>query len=215
MVFSNRDKGGFKLNTEQTKKIMINIIGFIKDVDATNDSIEILNHIFEFHLLKSSEKKSFNNFIDHISIAFEVNPNYLIDYMTYNESLTINDSELENDSYADLLNFINKLKKKYGLIISNLLSQNRDPFMLSGADVNVKNNGSIHNLRVIRADGESLSMNFDSSSIMATSLAFTQALSNSIEIGIFSLDPTLVNHYLDANKNLIQQLAELLERKDD
>ncbi len=93
------------------KQIVSGLEEFIAQTGSSEDSIGILNHIFEYHLVIQNKELAFNNLADHIHNAFEVNPNFLLEYLSYNKYFKIEDLSINSHKHVDFMESINILKK--------------------------------------------------------------------------------------------------------
>lgn len=187
----------------------------IIDLESAQDYKEILACIFEYHLLENNKQTDINNIVEHLASSFQFDVKFMMEYLSTDEYVTKEHFDNLENVNRDSLDFINKLKRKYGYIIKNLIQKNRNPFMLSGVDINVKKNGSLHNLRIFRTDGEELALNFDANNLMMALLALTQALNNSVTKGIFSLDEKVINNYIQSINEMHITLEKLIKHKSE
>lgn len=199
------------------KRIVDNFKEFICEIEVIDDSLEIIEYIFDYHF-KYNDNLIIHELADHISTALKINdqsflnPDMLLDYLTIDKILEC--SEVE-EKHHHILSFLNKIKRKYGPVVRQSQVMASNPFGMSGMDINIKNNSSIHNLTIIRGDGEHISLNVESKDLMLTNLVLTRSLKQAIEKGIFSFDYQMIKDYLHSNGEMIAILDDLISEQQN
>lgn len=187
---------------------------FLKVVKENKDWHELLDYIFTYHLTVNNKKSVFSDLTEHIAETFRVNPDLLISYINFNGEITFEDLNLNQATYKNLFEFVRNIKSKHGNILRRIMQANSDPFLIRGTEVNVKTNASTHNLKFMRNDGEELNFNFRTDSLFPVLSVLSQALAQSIQQGIYSLDSRTIDNYLTSSKQLIGIIEQITNEQD-
>ncbi|WP_176345174.1 hypothetical protein [Priestia aryabhattai] len=195
---------------KQLTKVQQNIEEFLKSMIETEDSHEILEHLFAYYINnKSNNKIVVRDLINSIGEAFRVSPFTIIPYIT-SKTVYFGPGEFGLD-YYEHMRLINKLKSKYGSVVRKGLTAEQTPFLLAGASINISKKDSLHRVKLMRADGENLEAMFKPDSLLNILTVLTNGLRNSMDNGIFSLEEEEVKKYLEIQNNLENKLVDLLD----
>lgn len=131
----------------------------------------------------------------------------LINYLTSNSDFNICEYDNELD---EIFKFIKYLKNRYGVLLQKNLNRSRNPFGLQGVSVNIGSSLSHSNISIYRNDNQALDLLCPVQEILNLANAINQSLLNNLNVGVYNIDRTLSEEYLNNIKNIEQKLNELL-----
>ncbi|MGA4486516.1 hypothetical protein ACPA3B_24265 [Bacillus bombysepticus] len=182
------------------------LILFIEEMEKMEDSIEILESIFDNHLKKTTQF-NITELESHISMTFQADPTWLLSYIiddSFNDYIEL---DFKNPFYK----CIHKLKLKYGFFLQKSLSKDSLPFVLSSTEVNVQKRSTLHPIIFKRTDGVEFKAYVNADMLLGTLGTLAAATKGALEKGIYSLDREEINTYLSQTNELIDFLFNLMK----
>lgn len=170
---------------------------------------KLLKEIFSLYLNSQTEPSALRNLNNHLERVFDINPNAFLDFFDAKVKYEDMEFEFEDIEYNEAYKILYELMQLYGPYYTRMSQSERNPFMLTGSNVNISINESTHSLRVFRADGQFMDFAFKPDTLMPTAIIIIQALEHSIQNGIFNLNQQIVEEYtqvLDSNSSLLKKL---------
>lgn len=171
----------------------------------------LLKHIFSLYLNSQTEPNALKNLNNHLEKIFDINPNAFLEVFNAKvnyEELAI-EFEFEDEDWIDAYKVLYWLMQTYGPYYSTLSQSERNPFLLTGTNVNIGFNESTHSIRFFRADGQFMDFSFKPDTLMPTAMTIIQSLEQAIKNGIFNLNQQTVEEYiqaLDSNSSLLKDM---------
>jgi len=190
---------------EQIEKFKDELSIFIVHMKKVNGYEKIIEDIFSLYFQHNVKYNIIGDLKDHIYTVFKVNPNHLLHYMA--------DTNLYIEPMNAKFSFINNLKARYGMFVARLLNSNDNPFLITGAEVNVQNGGSVHKLSFTRNDQKKLDGQFTPATMLTIISLLTNATTHAVETGIYNLNEQELQNYYDASDNFISLLKSIQENK--
>lgn len=180
-----------------------NLLTFVDAMKNVKKAEKLIDEIFQIHFHFTSEKTLILDLYEHISTIFKIDANLLLHYLGA--------TGLMLDSSDSKVLYINNLKARYGLIIAKLLNRQASPFLITGAEMNVQDGGSIHKLSLTRNDQTTLEGQFNPATMLNILSVLTNGTAQSISRGIYNLREDEINNYIRASDHLLSTLKNLLD----
>lgn len=195
------------------EKIKDDLKIFIKNMKNITEYQVILGTIIETHLQKDNDDIFVRNLTQHLSEVFNANAFSLIAYLQFPKVYNLNELNLDA-KYKKALDCINKLKLKYGFVIRDLFMKSQSPLLITSIDVSVNIGNSLHNLKVIRGDGNALNGFCNSEMLMSFITRLLASLQASMEQGVYNFSDVTVKNFLTQNKHFEEYFVKLIKESD-
>lgn len=179
-----------------------NLWSFVEKMKEIPDAEELLTEIFDLHFRRTETHSLATELHGHITQVFKADATFLLHYLgDLNVWVHSDDTYIEN---------INKLKRKYGYLINELLKRIQNPFLISGAETNVEHGSSIHKVSISRADGTRFDAQFTPGVFLPVLTLFINSVRQSIEKGIYNLNEQDIINFVVESGQLTDLLQSLL-----
>ena len=187
---------------------------FMSNLKKTDNYYTLLPKIIKLHFEIDEKEHLLNNMHMHISNIVNCDANILFEYLIYNEYFNF-DNFHNKGEYKKTLECINSIKKEYGIFFTVLLNRSRTPFLINTVEANVDKNSSLHNIRFSRADGEYLCGQFSPETFIPIVASMLLALKSSIDKGVYNLQKSNIEQYLEISNDFNEYLKHLIEKNDN
>lgn len=157
---------------------------------------QILGDAFEmsFRMNKDNMNVELQNYL---IINFKANPQVLIEYMCIPEYFTADEIGIADNG---LVNFLNDLKVKYGVLIAQSQEKVKRPFGLKNIQLSIGKGQSHHIITLTRVDGETLMLSTALEDLINLSESSTHAFVTALAAGSYNI-----------NENQLKVLSEKLQ----
>lgn len=183
-----------------------NLIELVNFISSQKDSDIVLQDIFDWHL-KNMNDNLIQNLTLHLNKSFGIPCDLIIDYIRSDNY--INTQNVKNIKFWNCLNM---LKKKYGFLIDNMYTKNRNPFSFLGLSLNLDKEETRFNLKIHRADDESFSVLVNSSDLLGIITFISINLNKIIDSGIYNLNIENINQFITVSDETSLKLKQLLKK---
>lgn len=192
------------------EKIVSGMTDFVRQLKQVDEYHDIMQTIIETHIKFDSTDEVIDKIQQHIVEVLRINPAPFIQYLIYPEFIRIEELPIDEVKYKRVLSFINSIKTKYGPLMRDWVQASKNPFLLSGVEINIANREATHGLKVIRCDGECLYTQFNCELLFAILTNMTQGAIMCIDKGIYNLSKQGIENYLKVNGQLVHILNGLI-----
>ena len=155
------------------------------------------------------------SFSGDINSSFNVDPDVLFAYFCTDEYINLASFVIKSNINKLGLEFINKLKRKYGSYFKDLMISSKNPYLLKLIQTSIEGKGQTHLMKFIRADETEFNAMYTCESLMQSITSLTNALQLSMERGTYYIEDEIVLSYTETNKKLEIFLESIKEKKED
>lgn len=172
---------------------------------------EILKDAFEMSF-KIDKLNMHRYLINYLIMHFNANPQILLAYMSFPEYA---DSNKVGISDSGLMKFINELKLKYGLVLSDSQEIVKRPFGLRDMQTSIGREQSHHIVTVSRVDGQTLNLSCTAEDLINLSQTSIQAFITAIDTGAYNLNGNMLSMFKEVLLQANSVIDKMISKEDE